>query len=160
VLVLLLGVLNRVVSAADRVSVPYGKDDVAVVHHPLVTGGIAAWLELVEGNMVHFRIVVILLLNRMKLALIRPSTNKRNTLFISDLRINLVGTLGHPGDAVARFQFLDLLRQPFLDFLFPARYSLWPVARYHYLHCHPSLFCGGLLQAPLPWCRRKNGLPS
>lgn len=133
-LVLGLCVLYRVKSAANGVSIPDRKHDVAVVHHPLVTGGVATWLVLVECNIVHFRIVVILLLNRMKLTLVRPSANKRNILFICDLCKNLVGTPCHARDAVTRFQFLDLLRQPILDFLFPARYSLWPVARYHYLH--------------------------
>ena len=133
-LVIGLCVLYRVKSAANGVSIPDRKHDVAVVHHPLVTGGVATWLVLVECEIVHFRIVVILLLNRMKLALIRPSANKRNVLFICNLGKNLVCTLSHARDTVARLQFLDLLGQPFLDFLFPARYSLWPVARYHYLH--------------------------
>lgn len=129
-----LRVLYRVVCSADRVTVPDGKDDVAVVHHPLVTGDVAARLELVEGKVVHFRVVMILPLNRMKLALIRPSTYKRNVIFICNLGKNLVGTPCHARDAVARLQFLDLLGQPFLDIPFPSRYPFWPVARYHYLH--------------------------
>ena len=133
-LVLGLCVLYRVKSAANGVSIPDCKHDVAVVHHPLVTGGVATWLILVECEIVHFRIVVILLLNRMKLALIRPSANKRNVLFICNLGKNLVCTPSHSRDAISWLQFIDRLGQPFLDFLFPARYSLWPVARYHYLH--------------------------
>lgn len=156
-LVLCLCVLYRVERAANRVSIPDCKHDVAVVHHPLVTGGVATRLVLLECDIVHFRIVVILLLHRMKLALIRPSTNKRNVLFISDLGKNLVCTPSHARDAITRLQFLDLLRQPVLDFLFPARYSLWPVARYHYLHHCSSLLFSALLQVLVPWCRRKFG---
>ena len=159
-LVLGLCVLYRVKSAANGVSIPDCKHDVAVVNHPLVTGGVATGLVLLECNIVHFRIVVILLLHRMKLALIRQSTNKRNVLFISDLGKNLVCTPSHARDAITGLQFLDFLGQPFLDFLFPARYSLWPVARYHYLHHCSSLLFSALLQVLVPWCRRKFGLHS
>lgn len=159
-LVLCLCVLYRVESAANRVSIPDCKHDVAVVHHPLVTGSVATGLVLLECDIVHFRIVVILLLHRMKLTLIRPSTDKRNIFFISDLSKNLVCTPSHARDAITRLQFLDLLRQPVLDFLFPARYSLWPVARYHYLHHCSSLLFSALLQVLVPWCRRKFGLHS